>query len=134
MKRLRIHVEGQTFEVAIELLDQPSSSTAASHAASQATYRPPASIPMQSSAAPIAKPAAKSTQAAPNDITSPLAAVVVSIDVAVGDPIEEGQQVATLEAMKMNTIVNATKGGTVKAIEVNPGDALEEGQVILSVE
>jgi biotin carboxyl carrier protein len=62
-----------------------------------------------------------------------LAAVVVSVDVAVGDAVSEGQTVITLEAMKMNTIVSASSAGTVGAIHVKAGDAVEEGQAMVSI-
>jgi biotin carboxyl carrier protein len=66
-------------------------------------------------------------------VGSPLAAVVVSIDVNVGDAVEEGQKLVTLEAMKMNTIVVAPAAGTVKAILAKPGDGVEEGQALVEV-
>ena len=66
-------------------------------------------------------------------MASPLAAVVVSIDVNVGDAVTEGQKVVTLEAMKMNTIVAAPAAGTVKAILVAAGDGVEEGQALVEV-
>ena len=59
--------------------------------------------------------------------------MVVSIDVAVGDQVEAGQNVATLEAMKMNTLVQAPASGVVKSIEVNASEAVEEGQTLLVI-
>jgi biotin carboxyl carrier protein len=50
-----------------------------------------------------------------------------------GDTVEEGQQLLTLEAMKMNTIVSASSAGTVRVIHVAAGDAVEEGQPMLSI-
>ena len=64
---------------------------------------------------------------------SPLAAVVVSIDVNIGDTVEEGQKLITLEAMKMNTIVAAPAAGTVQAIHVKAGEGVEEGQALIEV-
>ena len=130
MKRLRISVEGKTYEVEVELLDE------GFH-----THSPrPTSVASSRVAAPVtAAPAAKAAPAAPSgpagdgDVVSPLAAVVVSIDVAVGDTVQAGQQVVTLEAMKMNTIVSAAAAGTVTAIRVAAGDAVEEGQPMLSI-
>ena len=45
--------------------------------------------------------------------------------------VAEGAQVATIEAMKMNTYVYAPKAGTVAAILVHPGDGVEEGTVMI---
>ena len=131
MKRLRISVEGKTYEVEVELLDEGFSSPAPRSAAPTSSARV---------AAPVAAPAPAATPApapAPagdgNGVVSPLAAVVVSADVAVGDTVTEGQTVMTLEAMKMNTIVAATQNGTVTAILVKAGDAVEEGQVLVTI-
>ena len=116
MKRLRISVEGKSYDVEVELLD------GAFTAAAPVT----APAPVAAKAAPVASAGAVS-------VTSPLAAVVVSVDVAVGDVVEEGQTVITLEAMKMNTFVSAPSGGTVSAISVSTTDAVEEGQVMVTI-
>lgn len=130
MKRLRISVEGKTYEVEVELLDEGFSSPAPRAAAPTSSARVAAPV-----AAPDATPAAVAAPAAAGDgsVVSPLAAVVVSADVAIGDTVAEGQTVITLEAMKMNTIVAATQAGTVTAILVKAGDAVEEGQVMVTL-
>jgi biotin carboxyl carrier protein len=129
MKNLRITVEGKVYDVQVELLDEDNAAPAPRRASSGASTRVAAPAPKK------AAPAAKAAPAPSGDgsILSPLAAVVVSVDVAVGDTVEAGQKVATLEAMKMNTIVSSTAAGTVKAILVNAGDGVEEGQAILEI-
>jgi biotin carboxyl carrier protein len=117
MKRLRISVEGKSYDVEVELLDQGSTTPA-----------PAASAPVAVKAAPVA-PAVTGGAS----VTSPLAAMVVSIDVAIGDVVEAGQTVITLEAMKMNTIVSAPNAGTVSAIHVSASDAVEEGQAMVTL-
>ena len=63
-------------------------------------------------------------------VESPLQGTVVSIDVAEGDSVHAGQQVAVLESMKMEHVVCAEESGVVTAIAakvgatVNPGDPL----------
>ena len=114
MKRLRISVEGKSYDVEVELLDQGSTTPA-----------PAASAPVAVKVAPAATGGAS--------VTSPLAAMVVSIDVAIGDVVEAGQTVITLEAMKMNTIVSAPNAGTVSAIHVSASDAVEEGQAMVTL-
>jgi biotin carboxyl carrier protein len=129
MKRLRITVEGKAYDVQVELLDEDTA---------PATPAPRRAAPTRAaSPAPVkaAAPAPKTAAAPAGDgaVTSPLAAVVVSVDVAVGDAVAEGQKVVTLEAMKMNTIVSASAAGTVKAIHVAAGDGVEEGQALLEI-
>lgn len=81
--------------------------------------------------APAARAAAPA--ASPGSICSPLAGKMVSIDVEVGAVVAPGTQVATMEAMKMNTFVYADQAGTVRSIAVKPGDAVEEGSTLMVV-
>ncbi|MFH1500176.1 MAG: biotin/lipoyl-containing protein [Verrucomicrobiota bacterium] len=131
MKKLRVTVEGKIYEVLVEVLEDSSGSA-------QPSQRPPvtASIaPTPVVAAPAPASAAPSAPAAggPGDVSSPLAGKVVSIDVKVGDTVAEGAQVATVEAMKMNTYIYASKAGRVAAIHVNAGDGVEEGANLLTI-
>ncbi|MDR1011784.1 MAG: acetyl-CoA carboxylase biotin carboxyl carrier protein subunit [Opitutaceae bacterium] len=64
-------------------------------------------------------------------MASPLAGKVVSIDVKVGQDVEEGAQVATIEAMKMNTYIYAPKAGRIASIHTQVGDGIEEGALII---
>nr|VFJ43409.1 MAG: Biotin-requiring enzyme [Candidatus Kentron sp. DK] len=64
---------------------------------------------------------------------SPLAGVVVSINVSVGQPVNAGDVVAVIEAMKMKTKVTAHKSGTVADVAVKPGDGVAAGQILLSI-
>ncbi|ADE53821.1 biotin/lipoyl-containing protein [Coraliomargarita akajimensis] len=130
MKRLRITVEGKSYEVEVELLDEgfTAAAPAAPRPASSARVSAPVATPKPAAPKPAAAPAGGA-----GDVPSPLAAVVVSVDVAVGDTVEEGQKVITLEAMKMNTIVSAPVAGTVSAINVAAGDAVEEGQSLVTI-
>lgn len=129
MKQLRITIEGRTYDVQVEILgeESPSVQPLVGHAVRPAAVAAPAVVPAP--AAPKPAPAA----AGAGDIHSPLAAVVVSVDVAVGQTVAAGDKVATLEAMKMNTVVASPHAGTVRSINVKQGDAVEEGQVILVV-
>ena len=131
MKKLRVTVEGKTYEVLVEMLDaaglpnaapSPSAPVAASPATLSSVSAPVASaVPAPASNGP----------ATAGDIPSPLAGKVVSIDVKFGQSVDEGAQVATVEAMKMNTYIYAPKAGVVSAILVNPGDGVEEGSTLL---
>lgn len=130
MKNLRITVEGKVYEVQVELLDEDGALQAAPRRASTgSSSRVAVPAPKKLVATPKAEPVA----AGDGVVASPLAAVVVSVDVAVGDAVKEGQKIVTLEAMKMNTIVSAVSAGTVKAILVNPGDGVEEGQALVEI-
>jgi glutaconyl-CoA/methylmalonyl-CoA decarboxylase subunit gamma len=124
MKKLRVTVEGKVYEVLVEVLDEGAPAAVAPRAAA---------APVAAAPAPVAAPvtAAPRGPAGANDITSPLSGKLVSVDVAVGQAVEEGAQVATIEAMKMNTYIFAPKAGKVAQILATPGDGVEEGSVII---
>jgi propionyl-CoA carboxylase alpha chain len=61
----------------------------------------------------------------------PMPGLVVSIAVAEGDEVQEGQALATVEAMKMENILRAERKGVVKRIGVAAGASLRVDDVIL---
>ncbi|MBI5767129.1 MAG: acetyl-CoA carboxylase biotin carboxyl carrier protein subunit [Verrucomicrobia bacterium] len=132
MKKLRVTVDGKSYDVVVEILDGGAPAAPAAAVAPAAISAPvtAASVSAPVSAAP-ARPAAAAGNA--GDVTSPLAGKIVSIDVKVGQAVEEGTQVATIEAMKMNTYIYAPKSGKVTAVLVNPGAGVEEGAVLLQI-
>jgi len=66
-----------------------------------------------------------------NLLLCPMPGLLVSLHVAEGDKVEPGQQLATVEAMKMENILRAEKSGTIEKIEAKVGDSLEVDGIIL---
>ena len=64
----------------------------------------------------------------------PMPGLVVKLDVAVGDEVQEGQALCTIEAMKMENILRAEKQATVGKINAAEGDSLAVDEVILELE
>ncbi len=67
-------------------------------------------------------------------VAAPLQGTIVSLSVAEGDPVAEGQQVAVMEAMKMEHVVTSTVTGIVRMVGVTPGDTVYDGHSLLFVE
>jgi len=67
-------------------------------------------------------------------VRAPIPGAVLSIDVAEGDAVEAGQVLLTMEAMKMENQIKATKAGKVTKLCVQPGDAVAQGQDLVVVE
>ena len=61
----------------------------------------------------------------------PMPGLVVAINVAEGDSVEEGQALASVEAMKMENILRAERKGIIGKINAKPGDSLAVDEVIL---
>ena len=119
MKKLRITVEGKSYEVLVETLDASSSATSA---------QLPAATPVIAPAAPAKRPVSAS---GPGVVACPLSGKVVTVDVKVGDTVTPEQALLTIEAMKMNTYIYAPQGGTVTEVLVKAGDSVEEGSVLI---
>ena len=66
-----------------------------------------------------------------NMLLCPMPGLLVSLSVAEGDAVEEGQALAVVEAMKMENILRAERAGSVAKISAAPGDSLAVDDVIL---
>ncbi|QBY01042.1 acetyl/propionyl/methylcrotonyl-CoA carboxylase subunit alpha [Rhodophyticola sp. CCM32] len=64
----------------------------------------------------------------------PMPGLIVKVDVAEGDEIQEGQALCTIEAMKMENILRAEKKGVVAKINAGAGDSLAVDDVIMEFE
>jgi biotin carboxyl carrier protein len=126
-KKLRITVEGKAYDVTVDSLEGSAPAPVA------AAPAPVAAAVVAAAPAPKAPKAAAPVAAGSGVVTSPLAGKVDSIDVKVGQQVAEGQNIVTLEAMKMKTYVTSHVAGTVSAIHVNPGDSVEEGRPLVTI-
>jgi biotin carboxyl carrier protein len=132
-RRFRVTVEGRDYDVTVEEISDDTGGLYPD----RATMRAAAPRPARSSAAPADVPGKRPTQskpaAGPGDVVSPLAGLLLSIDVAMGATVEADTQVATLEAMKTKTLVKAGRSGKVTDIAVKAGQAVEAGQVLITI-
>ena len=64
----------------------------------------------------------------------PMPGVITSIAVKEGDEVQEGQALATVEAMKMENVLRAERRGIVKKIAVEPGASLAVDELIMEFE
>ncbi|MEM8694286.1 MAG: biotin/lipoyl-containing protein, partial [Pseudomonadota bacterium] len=82
--------------------------------------------------------AAKMPEKVPPDTSKmllcPMPGLVVKLDVGVGDEVQEGQALCTIEAMKMENILRAERKGVVTKINAGAGDSLAVDEVIMEFE
>ena len=64
----------------------------------------------------------------------PMPGLIAQIMVAIGDDVQEGQALATVEAMKMENILKAERSGVVKTITAVVGGSLKVDDVIMEFE
>lgn len=76
--------------------------------------------------------AASGASASGNEVTCPYEANLVAWNVEDGETVEEGQAIATIEAMKMESAVKAPAAGTLSRV-AKEGSRLEPGAVIATI-
>ena len=144
MKTYKFKINGNEYNVAINSVEGKNASVTVNGTAYQVELEEaPAAAPVQApvsapvgAAAPAAAPApapAPAAAGAGKAVTSPLPGVIIAVKVNVGDTVKAGQEVAVLEAMKMENSIEATHDGTVTAINVAKGDSVLEGAPIVTI-
>ena len=64
----------------------------------------------------------------------PMPGLLVRVSVGPGDAVKAGQEVAVVEAMKMENLLRAEQDGTVAAVLAEPGASLAVDQPIVEFE
>ncbi|MFF9815598.1 biotin carboxylase N-terminal domain-containing protein [Streptomyces sp. NPDC014006] len=67
-------------------------------------------------------------------VTAPMSGTVVSVDVALGEPVRAGQQVLVIEAMKMEHVVRAPASGVVRRLHARVGGTVTAGALLAELD
>lgn len=67
-------------------------------------------------------------------IMSPMPGSVVSVSVKEGENVVDGQELAVIEAMKMQNILKSEKEGVIKSVKVKAGDSVTVDQLLIEFE
>jgi acetyl-CoA carboxylase biotin carboxyl carrier protein len=68
------------------------------------------------------------------EVTVPMVGKIVGVNVKVGDKVEEDDQIATLEAMKMEMPIVAPVAGVIKVVKIEAGQEVEADAVLAIIE
>ena len=66
-------------------------------------------------------------------LSAPMPGKVVKLLVSSGDPVQEGQTLLVMEAMKMQNELKASSAGTVATVHVQEGATVETGAALITV-
>ena len=69
----------------------------------------------------------------PEPVAAPMPGVIASVAVADGQPVQAGDLMLTIEAMKMETGLYADRAGTVKALHVQPGAQVDAKDLLVEL-
>lgn len=117
MKIYKIKVNGKTYKVELEAIDEVAS------AAPTAAPSAPASTPA---------PASSGTGEG-KEVLSPIQGQVVNVKVSVGQKVKKGDVLVLIEAMKLENEVNAENDGEVTEICVTKGQNVTAKQLLLKI-
>lgn len=124
-KRFKVTVNGREFDVEVEPLQESGTGPIGA-----APATPPTVTPAPVAAAPSSAPAASG---APGEVASPMAGKVLKVPVKKGAKVAAGDVLVVLEAMKMETNVNAAQDGVVDEIFVAEGDSVDAGAPLVRI-
>lgn len=127
MKKYRVNVNGEMFEIEVELLGEVPTAPAAAPAPAVAPA--PAAAPAP---APAAAPAAAT--GAGESVSCPMPGTILAVNVNVGDTVSEGQVLFILEAMKMENEIMAPKAGKITSVGVVKGASVQSGDALCTIE
>lgn len=68
-----------------------------------------------------------------NDIRADMPGTTIALHVAVGDAVEEGQRLLTIESMKLQMTIAAHRAGRIAALHVEANATFERGAVLVSL-
>jgi biotin carboxyl carrier protein len=128
---LTVQVNGAPYEVVIE---NPEALKLTSPSPQAVATSPPAAVPSPKPAAPVSTPAPALAAASGDGVVlAPIPGQILDIKIRVGETVQAGQTVATMEAMKMENNIVSNIDGTVQEIRVQKDSEVATGDVIMVV-
>ncbi len=130
--KLQITVEGKTYEVEVEVLEEDESL----HQPGYVPYQP-FSTTLQSVPAAGTHIHSRTADGNAADVKlcrSPVTGLVIKVNVEPGQSVQQNDLIMVLEAMKMETNITAPGAGIVKSVNVAPGDSVKVNQIIVEFE
>ncbi|WP_109486209.1 biotin/lipoyl-containing protein [Occallatibacter savannae] len=124
--RLRIKIDGRTYEAEVEILDSAES-------APEYPPYPPAEPTFIPASLPNSVAHVVPEQSSDKECRSPVMGLVIKVNVEVGQPVQAEEVVIVLESMKMEMQIAAPASGVVKNIFVSQGRAVKVNELMLEL-
>ena len=126
--KLRITIDGRTYEAEVEILDDEA----------EPGDSPFAPAPVAPLSAPIPQSVSPTQDGIDGDALkfcrSPFAGHVITVNVVPGQTVEPGEVMIVLEAMKMESPLTASRAAIVKSVLVATGNSVKAHQALVEFE
>ena len=129
MSKYRIRMEGKTYEMEIELVDEQVEKAKRTQALPNVSFKNTDSVVRV-----INPEAERETQFDDNRVVSPMPGTVIKVLAKVGDSLEKDEPVLVLEAMKMENEICAPKSGKIKELFVSEGQTVPGAAPLFEME
>lgn len=139
--KLRVKIDEQTFEVEVGDLSTrpiiasvdgdtfeiwPEETETAVEVAALVAAAPVIREKAPARPAPVEVAAATSAS-----VKAPIPGLIIAIAIKEGESVKQGQELCTLEAMKMKNSIRAPHAGVIASIRVSVGDHVKHGQALM---
>ncbi len=132
MKKLRVTLNDKVFEVLVEVLEDDESRYPGA-TGNLPSVAGPEAAPVVRQAAPAVPVRKDSPANGGGAVFAPIVGTVNRILVESGASVKENEPLIVLDAMKMDTFINAPRAGVVDQLFCRIGDAVQVGQKLLSL-
>lgn len=138
--KIRVQIDQKTFEVEVgDLTDRPITAVVDGEiikvwpdAGSASAI---VSLPVEAAVTRIPAPAPKAAATMAGDkskqVVAPIPGTILAVHVKEGQEVSFGQELCTLEAMKMKSAIRANRAGKIAAIRVATGDKVSQNQALM---
>ncbi len=128
MKKLRITVNNKTYDVIVEVIEDTEKEYTGSN------YMKDLPVKNESSGKIPRVENTQKTQNKEKGVYAPIVGTVTKIFIKEGDTVKKDSPILILDAMKMDTYINAPEDGKIKEIKCKVGENVSAGELLVTFE
>ena len=129
MSKYRVKINEKVYELEVIKIEDAQPSSGNKHAFPKQSW-PSGKEPFIQVINPDAE---KKTEMNDHTVTSPMPGTIIKVLCRVGDRVYKGQQLAVLEAMKMENDIVATRDGIIKECFISEGASVSGGAILFEI-
>jgi len=139
MKNYRFKINGKAYEVDVPDIEGNLASLVVNGISynvevdNEVLKPKPAPVAIKQRSVSADKPAVERVAGKTSVVKAPLPGVIIQVLVKLGDDVNAGQTLCTLETMKMENAIKSETGGKITAVRVTPGQTVNQDEVMVEI-